>query len=83
MDKRAGMGVAVLALEHNRTLRWRQWKLTCPSAQPGAMCADERWSHLVEYSLGRIPSLITDADLTVLCCVKRKGCVVRLEKRRA
>ena len=34
-----------------------------------------------KHSLALVPALITDADLAVLCCVKRKGCVVRLEKR--
>src|SRR6516165_3843764 len=34
-----------------------------------------------EHSFSRIPSLITHANLSVFCRVKRKGCAVRLEKR--
>ena len=57
-------------LRHNprglqpRSPRWRRWKLTFLSAQPGAMCADERWSHLEGQQSARLG--IDDAPLDPL-----------------
>ena len=34
----------------------------------------------VEHNLALVPALITDAQFSVFCCVKRKGCIIYFEK---
>jgi len=34
----------------------------------------------VEHNLALVPALITDAQFSVFCCVKRKGCIIYFDR---